>query len=732
MSIRPSRAHFLRFVAWCGYALLISAAVALRSVGISQVGRIPLIDVLIYLLPIGLVLIASLWLAVRVSHAERRLWLLIAGISILIFSSESYITWYCSTVDVRGPNIPAPFQLLQLGAVVLVIWVLARLTALESLPVRRALRLACDALGGVIVLTAVVYWFVTLGLYRSVPDATWRSAVVSAAYPVVGFVILISMTVVIAVRRTYRWRSWERLLVVAFALYGVGLIGSTFAYVQIKTASDPQASVWATVALGFGYYVMFMATVYRATSQQAHQNMDPGSSPLIGRWWYSILWAFILGASFVALGISALRVGDRPEGFPIVVAAAALALVLISRSWVETSETVFNRNQASMDSLTGLFNGRYLRRRLTSDLAVAKDADATVAVISFGIGGLKTVSDLGGPDQVNRVVATVARALSNGAEGDTTLCTTTSDLFVLIARGVDAEAAFRLAEKLLIASSRDVESHGMPVALSAGIAMFPASAAGAHDLLSCSSQALAIAAKMDGLAIVVYDSTLTTGLLDESGLTASRTQARRTTMRVLASAVDARDSDNRHHSDNIADLVAALALVLDLPAASVSALVLASHLHDVGKIGVPDSVLRSSGSLSHEQRQLLEQHPVLGERILSSAGLTEILPAVRHHHEHWDGSGYPDGLSGTDIPVEARILAVCDAYESLIATGNGGGGLSASDAVAEIERCTGTQFDPDVAAPFCRMIGQIHSASPRGRAGLSDDSSRRVERAGTI
>jgi len=732
MSVLSSRSHLLRFLAWCGYALLISAAVALRSVGIIQVGRIPLVDALIYLVPIGLVLIASLWLAVRVSHAERRLWLLIAGISILILSSESYITWYCSTVDSRGPNIPAPFQLLQLGAVVLVIWVLALLTTLESLPVRRVLRLTLDALGGMIVLTVVIYWFVTLGMYKSVPDATWRSAVASAVYPVVGFVILMSMTVVIAARRTHRWRSWERLLVVALVLYGIGLVGSAFAYVQIKTAPDPQASVWATVALGFGYYVMFMATVYRATSVQTHQNMDPGQLPHFGRWWYSILWALILGASLASLGVAALRVGNRPEGLPVVVAAAALAVVLIARSWVETSEIVVNRNLASIDSMTGLFNGRYLRDRLKSDLAFAQDADTTVAAISIGIGGLKTVSNLGGPDQASRVVVTVARALSHGAEGDTTLCTTTGDYFVLIARGVDTEAALKLAEKLLVASALAVESRGMIVALSAGIAMFPASAQSAADLLSCSSQALAIAAAMDGLGTVVYDSTLTTSPLEEPGLAHSKTLARRTTMRVLASAVDSRDPDNRRHSENVADLAAALALVLDLPKASASVLLLASRLHDVGMIGVPDQVLRSAGLLSHEQRKLLELHPVLGERILSSAGLTEILPAVRHHHEHWDGSGYPDGLSGNLIPLESRILAVCDAYESLIATGNGGGGLSVSDAIAEIERCTETEFDPDVAAPFCRMIGQIHSASPRGRAGLSDDSSRRVERAQAI
>ncbi len=98
---------------------------------------------------------------------------------------------------------------------------------------------------------------------------------------------------------------------------------------------------------------------------------------------------------------------------------------------------------------------------------------------------------------------------------------------------------------------------------------------------------------------------------------------------------------------------------------AVRAIGLAAHVHDVGKIGVRDEVLLKEGPLSPDERRLMEEHPVLGERILAPTELEEVLPLVRHHHERWDGSGYPDGLRGPQIPVGARILAVCDAFEAM-------------------------------------------------------------------
>ena len=322
----------------------------------------------------------------------------------------------------------------------------------------------------------------------------------------------------------------------------------------------------------------------------------------------------------------------------------------------------------------------------------------------------------------DRVLAAVAAALQREAHADTTLCRAGTDVFVLIVRSAGVKRASVLARELLVSSARGAELQGVHIGLSAGVAVFPTHGDDVDALIARSAAAQAVSAQADDSVVVVYHPRLEADSGSPARLAVARTRSRRATTRVLAMAVDARDPETRRHSENVADLASALALVLDLSAERAHVLDLAAQMHDVGKIGVPDSVLHSEGALDEEQRTQVEQHPVLGERILASARLDEVLPAVRHHHERWDGTGYPDGLAGTDIPLEARILAVCDAYESMTTPHSYGSDLLPDEAIAEILRCSGTQFDPGIAAPFCRMISQVHGASPRGRAGRGSAS----------
>jgi HD-GYP domain-containing protein (c-di-GMP phosphodiesterase class II) len=168
-----------------------------------------------------------------------------------------------------------------------------------------------------------------------------------------------------------------------------------------------------------------------------------------------------------------------------------------------------------------------------------------------------------------------------------------------------------------------------------------------------------------------------------------------------------RATPTKEHSENVAQLAVSLAQVLGLSDEAVRAIGLAAHVHDVGKIGVRDEVLLKEGPLSPDERRLMEEHPVLGERILTPTELEEILPLVRHHHERWDGEGYPDGLRGPEIPVGARVLAVCDAFEAMTASRPYRAPLSFEQAVEQLEQGAGTQFDPEVARACVRMVTQL-------------------------
>ena len=138
-------------------------------------------------------------------------------------------------------------------------------------------------------------------------------------------------------------------------------------------------------------------------------------------------------------------------------------------------------------------------------------------------------------------------------------------------------------------------------------------------------------------------------------------------VRSLASALDAKDAYTHGHSSRVADLAVQLAMHLGMSDRSAEALQLAGILHDIGKIGIDDSVLKKPGQLTSEEFDQIKRHPVLGYEILKDIRpFRHILPAVRHHHESWDGGGYPDGLAGEDIPRDAQILAVADAFDAMI------------------------------------------------------------------
>jgi two-component system, cell cycle response regulator len=163
---------------------------------------------------------------------------------------------------------------------------------------------------------------------------------------------------------------------------------------------------------------------------------------------------------------------------------------------------------------------------------------------------------------------------------------------------------------------------------------------------------------------------------------------------VLLSALYERDSSLRGHLSAVARLARAVGERLSLPDADLQELVLAAELHDVGKLAIPDSILSKPGPLTEEESTFAHRHTVIGERILSAApALARVARTVRSTHERPDGRGYPDGLKGDQIPLLSRIVAVCNAFHAMTEEGPDRPALSVDDACAELQRCSGTQFD---------------------------------------
>jgi HD-GYP domain-containing protein (c-di-GMP phosphodiesterase class II) len=181
--------------------------------------------------------------------------------------------------------------------------------------------------------------------------------------------------------------------------------------------------------------------------------------------------------------------------------------------------------------------------------------------------------------------------------------------------------------------------------------------------------------------------------------------ARIATVTLLAEAIEKKDPYLRGHSDEVADFAASVADSMGMDDETHDRLVLGSLLHDVGKLAIGQDLLLKSAELTAAERALVEEHAPIGSRIVEHVpGLAAVAPAVLHHHERWDGSGYPGGLSRDEIPLEARIIAVADSYSAMTSDRPYRRRMPGHAAQRELRRCAGTQFDPEVVSVFCEQL----------------------------
>jgi hypothetical protein len=177
------------------------------------------------------------------------------------------------------------------------------------------------------------------------------------------------------------------------------------------------------------------------------------------------------------------------------------------------------------------------------------------------------------------------------------------------------------------------------------------------------------------------------------------------TIEALVSALEARDPHTEAHAGRIRDMATALAVALQVDFEERRAVKLGAILHDVGKIGISDSILMKPGPLTEEEWAIMRSHPEIGERMLAGIDfLSSALPVIRHHHERWGGGGYPDGLAGERIPLGARIVAVCDSFDAMTSDRPYRRAMTVPEACAELARCSGAQFDPRCVAMLTQIV----------------------------
>lgn len=359
---------------------------------------------------------------------------------------------------------------------------------------------------------------------------------------------------------------------------------------------------------------------------------------------------------------------------------------------------------ARTDPLTGLPNRVGLQEVLARELERAKPEQRPVSVVVVDIDRFKAYNDRNGVAAGDDVLQLFGSSLEDGARLPDTVARTSGGEFALVLPETDKHSAFLRAEDMLL-RVREMRGTGRAkVTASAGVASFPEHGDRVGELLGAADEAMRAAKALGRDRAVLYSPEVTSTLGVVQGRRNIEGQAQLATVLSLAEALDQRDSSTAKHSQTVGRLCEQMAHELGFDEDGVNRIRLAGILHDIGKIGVPDSILRKPGPLTDEERDQMRRHPEIGARILSSREMDDVREWISAHHERPDGKGYPKGLRGNEIPLEALILAVGDAYEAMTADRVYRMSLGSEEARKELIKCSGTQFEPRVVEALLRAL----------------------------
>jgi diguanylate cyclase (GGDEF)-like protein/putative nucleotidyltransferase with HDIG domain len=434
------------------------------------------------------------------------------------------------------------------------------------------------------------------------------------------------------------------------------------------------------------------------------------------------LWIFLYSAYFFSLpvavaqwvyagGLYAVLMLARPPPsgvaawwlVGIATMAIAAIVVRIMRNHVELLvERLYDT--ARSDPLTGLPNRRGFRELLDLELERTRRGGRPMTVLVGDVDHFKEVNDRAGHAVGDAALQRVAGLLRDGVRQIDVAARIGGEEFAVIMPDTDGTAAFAAAERLRCALRDAFADATVPITISFGIACHPHHAETAASLLRAADEAL-YGAKQSGRNRTVLHSPALRGLARE-GRDERDVEAERYVSVVLdlAEAVDVRFSGSARHSETVGRYAELMARELGLSEHRVGRVRLAGLLHDIGKVGVPDAILSKPGALTDAERAVILRHPELGASLLEHPAVADVQAWVAAHHERPDGTGYPHGLSGDDVPLEARIVAVADAYEAMTSDRSYRDAIGHERARGELLRHAGTQFDAEVVAAFLAVL----------------------------
>jgi len=356
------------------------------------------------------------------------------------------------------------------------------------------------------------------------------------------------------------------------------------------------------------------------------------------------------------------------------------------------------------DPLTGLYNHRILQETIVQEIQRARKTGHPFSIVLVDIYNFHLLNETHGYHKGDTLLVVVAKLLLSLSRQQDTVGRYGGDEFLLILPDTDSSNAFKLAEKVISSASRIkfkiAPDKSIPLELIIGIASFPEDCSTRQELTALAEKALSEAKTQGANTIRLASQEICDVYAYHDkcfGILHS-----------LIIAIDAKDHYTKQHSENVAYYALELARELKLPLPDQKKLYFAGLFHDIGKIGIPEHILRKPDTLTDQEYEIIKQHPKLSKIILAEIPqFKDILDIVLYHHERLDGTGYPEGLKGPKIPCLARLIAVIDTFSALTVDRPYHKALPPDQAIAILEKAAGSQLDPELTRAFTRMIADL-------------------------
>jgi two-component system, cell cycle response regulator len=616
----------------------------------------------------GVVLGAALivlWRAATVA-TERRAWLAL-GVGMLLWAlGQSYysvVLYYASPAPFPSPADILFLAFYPASFAALVMLLRARVPQLEPTA-------WVDGLIGALAVAGVAAALIFPPVLEALGGHAFGVAV-SLAYPCADIVLLGLLSGAFAASK---WRMQGTWLLIALALLLFSV--SDVVYLSVGGQSTEALNL-ASIGWPLAFLLLAVASWLPATPSDTLLGRADGNRIVVP------LAMAVIGVLLLAAG-SFIPIGATAVGLGVACLAAVLARLVIT---FDQNRRVLaaSREEAVTDALTGLAN----RRRLMSDLERVMSATPPEAMVLalYDLDGFKAYNDSFGHPAGDDLLRRLGRQLATTMEPYGRGYRLGGDEFCILAstREISAEDLCVAAEKAL--SDR---GEGFMVGASWGRVLIPVEVVTATDALRVADRRM----------------------YAKKGLRAG--SARSQTRGVLLRVLQEREPELERQLEGVASLAAPFGRALSLEGEELDVLVRAAELHDIGKIAIPDEILRKGGELTEEEWRLMRKHPLIGQRVLEAApALGKVAELVRSSHERWDGDGYPDGLAGRDIPLGSRAILICDAYNAMTEGRPYRSAFSGEEALEELRRCAGTQFDPDLVWTFTEKVAPALDQSQR-------------------